>query len=286
MCGTATNRLAAIGNAVRRGDRSDAHRYTPGVILDRLPPLEVEGTATKETEREAVVVLVASTVLLVAFFYWGRPGFFFTSGIAGWAGDVASGVAPEDIGVGAYLWWGLASLVLRVGVPLALAYWLLRRLPGDYGFRVRGVMRHLPVYGLMYLVMLPLLVWASSFSSFLSYYPFYDRAAAGGSAFWLYELGYAFQFVGVEAFFRGFMTFGLARRVGALAIPIMTVPYTMIHFTKPVPEAFAAIGAGLILGYMALRSRSWVPGVFLHIAVALTMDLLVLARTGAVGNIL
>jgi hypothetical protein len=37
---------------------------------------------------------------------------------------------------------------------------------------------------------------------------------------------------------------------------------------------------------MALRSRSWVPGVFLHIAVALTMDLLVLARTGAVGNIL
>jgi Type II CAAX prenyl endopeptidase Rce1-like len=255
------------------------------VILDRLPPLDVEGTATKETEREAIVVLLTATVFLVAFFYWGSPGFFFSSGLSGWVADVASSIAPDDIGVGAYLWWGLASLVLRVAMPLAVGYWLLRKRPRDYGFRVRGALRHLPVYGLFYLLMLPLLVWASSFSSFLSYYPFYDRAAAGGVTFWLYEMGYGLQFIGVEAFFRGFLTFGLSRRVGALAIPIMTVPYTMIHFTKPVPEAFAAIGAGLALGYMALRTKSWVPGVFLHVAVALTMDLLVLARSGAIGNI-
>jgi membrane protease YdiL (CAAX protease family) len=59
----------------------------------------------------------------------------------------------------------------------------------------------------------------------------------------------------------------------------------MIHFAKPMPEEFAAIVAGLVLGYMALRSRSFVPGILLHVAVALTMDLLVLARTGSIGNV-
>jgi membrane protease YdiL (CAAX protease family) len=108
----------------------------------------------------------------------------------------------------------------------------------------------------------------------------------GGSAFWVYQIGYWLQFVGVEAFYRGFLTFGLFRRVGYLAVPIMTVPYTMIHFPKLATEATGAIFAGLILGVLALRTKSFVPGIFLHIAVAVTMDLLVLGRNGQLGNII
>jgi membrane protease YdiL (CAAX protease family) len=141
------------------------------------------------------------------------------------------------------------------------------------------------MYGVMYLVMLPLLVWVSSFESFRTFYPFYDRAAEGGAGYWLYSVGYGLQFVGVEAFFRGFLTFGLLRKMGAVAIPVMTVPYVMIHFSKPMPEATAAIFAGLLLGYMAVKSKSFVPGILLHVAVALTMDLLVLGREGVLGNV-
>lgn len=239
----------------------------------------------KEDDRSALVVLLSSTVLLVIFFYWGRPGFYYTSGLSGYIGDLAFGPLEEYPGVGAYLWWGFTSVVLRVGVPLLIIVWLLRAKPGDFGFRLRGIGPHLPIYGLMYLVMLPVLVWASSFQSFLDYYPFYAEAAEGGAAFWLYELGYGLQFVGVEAFFRGFMTFGLLPRFGVLSVVVMTVPYTMIHFAKPMPEAFAAIVAGLVLGTMAIRSRSFVPGILLHVAVAVTMDLLVLARLGALGDL-
>jgi membrane protease YdiL (CAAX protease family) len=63
----------------------------------------------------------------------------------------------------------------------------------------------------------------------------------GGAGLWVYWAGYALQFVGVEAFFRGYLTFGLAPRFGWLAVPIMTVPYTMIHFAKPMPEAVALL---------------------------------------------
>ncbi len=238
-----------------------------------------------EGDRETWIVLIASTVLLLVFSYWGRPSFYVRSGLIGWVGEVRSGAFADLADAAAYMWWGLSSLLWRVLIPLGIGVWVLRRPPGDFGYRIRGIASHLPVYGAFYLVMLPILIWVSSFESFLDFYPFYERAGEGGTGFWVYEIGYALQFVGVEAFFRGFMTFGLAHRLGYLAVPIMTVPYTMIHFAKPMPEATAAVVAGLFLGVMALRSKSFVPGVFLHIAVALTMDVLVLARTGTLSNI-
>jgi membrane protease YdiL (CAAX protease family) len=259
-----------------------------GVITERLrlpPDSLVAGDA--ENERTALVVLLAATVLLVVFYYWGRPGFYFRSGLIDGVAGTIGGPFADHPSVGGYVWWGASSLVLRVAAPLAVIVWVLRKRPADFGFRLRGIGSHLPVYGLMYAAILPLLILASGLESFQSYYPFYDEAAEGGVAFWLYEAGYLVQFVGVEAFFRGFLVFGLRPRLGpTLAIVSMTVPYTMIHFAKPAPEAFAAIGAGLILGYMALRSRSFVPGVLLHAGVALTMDVLVLARTDGLAGIL
>ena len=255
------------------------------MLPDRLSLPEFEPTINKETEREAAIVLISSTILLLLFFYWGRGGFYFDSGLIDWVPNTFGGVFVEHPGVGSYLWWGVSSLVMRVGVPLLIIVWLIKRPPREFGFRLRGIARHLPIYGGLYLVMLPVLFVVSGFESFETFYPFYDRAAEGGAGFWLYELGYLTQFIGVEAFFRGFMTFGLLRRFGWLAIPVMTVPYTMIHFTKPMPEATAAIVAGLVLGYLAVRSKSFVPGIFLHVSVAITMDLLVLWRLGALGNI-
>lgn len=245
----------------------------------RLP--ELEPRPSPEADREALIVLLSSTVLLLVFFYWGRPGFYERSGLMEWVIDTMGGTLADLPGVGGYLWWGLSSVIIRTLVPLGIVVWVIRRRPADYGYRIRGIGRHIPMYAVMYAVMLPVLIWVSSFDSFQSTYPFYERAAEGGAAYWLYTIGYGMQFVGVEAFFRGFMTFGLLRRFGLFAIPIMTIPYTMIHFTKPMPEATAAIIAGLVLGYMAVRSKSFVPGIFLHVAVAITMDLLVLWRIGA-----
>ena len=233
-------------------------------------------------DRTAAIVLLTATALLLVFEYWGRPGFYVSSGLRDWAAEVDGGRFAALADALGYVWWGLSSLVWRVLIPLAIGVWVLHLRPADLGYRLQGIARHLPAYGIAFVVMLPLLIWVSGFESFGTYYPFYERAVEGGAGLWVYWGGYALQFVGVEAFFRGYLTFGLAPRFGWLAVPIMTVPYTMIHFAKPMPEAVAAIGAGLVLGTLALRSRSWVPGVFLHVAVALTLDILVMARVGAI----
>ena len=89
--------------------------------------------------------------------------------------------------------------------------------------------------------------------------------------------------MGLEFFFRGFLVWGLRRRFGAYAIVVMTIPYCMIHFGKPLPETLASIIAGLALGFMSLRTSSIVLGAAIHMTVALSMDFASMWQKGWFG---
>jgi membrane protease YdiL (CAAX protease family) len=126
----------------------------------------------------------------------------------------------------------------------------------------------------------------SNTPAFLKQYPFYKQASQSLGHFILWELSYGFQFFCLEFFFRGFILFALVRYLGHAAIFVMTIPYTMIHFAKPLPETLGAILAGIALGTLALRTRSIYGGVLIHIAVAWSMDLLVLFHKGELRELL
>jgi membrane protease YdiL (CAAX protease family) len=177
-----------------------------------------------------------------------------------------------------YQYWGLASVLIRVAIPFGVVAVVLGEPLRDWGWRVKPRWSDVRPYVLFLAVMIPVVAVVSLLDSFQAKYPFYDGAVAGGWHFWGFQLFYGMQFLGVEAFFRGFLLFGLERRLGWYAIGVSTIPYVMIHFGKPMPETFAAIVAGVLLGWMALRTRSFLWGVALHWSVAITMDLTVLAR--------
>jgi membrane protease YdiL (CAAX protease family) len=126
----------------------------------------------------------------------------------------------------------------------------------------------------MYLVMLPCVLYVSFDPSFQRTYPFYRLQT--GEPLWprlvAWEIVYGVQFLALEFFFRGFLVHGTRRRFGAYSILVMTVPYCMVHFDKPLPETLGSIVAGLALGFMSLKTRSIWPGAAVHIAVAWTMD--------------
>ena len=225
-------------------------------------------------DAQTLIVFAVSAVLLTVFFYFGRQNGFYALGLHHWVGAQFPETYAADRELLEYSYWGAASLVLRVLIPIGIITLLFRRPLAEYGLTLRGVGKHARIYLALYLLMLPLLYVASQLPSFQATYPFYSRAAEGGARFWTFELAYALQFIGVEVFFRGFMTFGLAKRLGYYAVLIMTLPYTMIHFGKPMPEAMGAIVAGLALGYLALRTGSVVPGILIHWGVAFTMDVL------------
>ena len=126
------------------------------------------------------------------------------------------------------------------------------------------------------------MLFFSSTGSFQAQYPFYSLQPGEQlwPRFWVWELFYATQFFCLEFFFRGFILHGTRRRFGVYSIFVMTVPYCMIHYGKPMPETFSAIGAGIVLGVMSLKTRSIWLGAVLHVAVALSMDLLALWHKG------
>lgn len=244
---------------------------------------ELDAADKPTLDRRSLVVYVSATVLLIVFNYWCLPARF--------QGTALHDRILEWLGPGydrygnllAYQFWGVASLVVRVLAPAAIIAFVLREHLGDWGFRLRGQWSQVRPYLIALGVMLPILFVVSGFHAFQVKYPLYALATEGGWHFWGYHLFYALQFLGLEAFFRGFILFGLYPRLGNHAIAVMMVPYVMVHFGKPVPETFSAIVAGFVLGYLALKSRSFVWGWMLHWGVALTLDVLIIGREFGFG---
>lgn len=178
-------------------------------------------------------------------------------------------------------WWVGINLIFYMVIPLLITRFWLKEPPLSLGFSRSGN-QNLRIYFIFFSIMLPL-VFAVSFSKgFQDKYPYYELNSGEKLYpwFWIWELIYLFQFIGLEYFFRGFMVLGLKEKFGLQSILIMTIPYCMIHFSKPMPEAVGSIFAGLALGYLSYKKGSVLPGAFLHFSVAVTMDLLALWQKG------
>jgi uncharacterized protein len=183
-----------------------------------------------------------------------------------------------------YVWWTGWRVFGYLLLPMAV----IALLPGerlrDYHWSPRGFVKHLWIYVGMFVFILPAVWVASGTKTFLHTYPFYRHANRTAFDMWAWEAMYALQFLSLEFFFRGFMLHGLRRAFGSGAIFVMMVPYCMIHYGKPMPETFGAIAAGLVLGTVAMRTRSIWGGVLIHVGVAWTMDLFAVSHCPTDGR--
>ncbi len=231
-------------------------------------------------------VLVLCAVSLTIQEYIGDRNFYehaFT--LAPWAHyKVGAAQWPGGWGVqsplryyhelGSFMWWSGWRVTGYVLMPVIfILAWPGMRLR-DFHISFEGFSKHLWIYVFLFLLVLPAVLYASTTQAFRHTYPFYRLANRSHFDLWTWEGLYSAQFVALEFFFRGFLLQGLRRVMGANAVFVMIVPYCMIHYGKPLPETLGAIGAGLILGTMAIRTKSIWGGVLIHIGVAITMDLL------------
>ncbi len=240
---------------------------------------DLKANAPEWTRRD-VATIIFITVLLALFYYYGRPHFFRRTLWNDTAAMMGMTSADSYYRLLPYGYWAIASVTLRMLLPCAVIVMVFHERIQDYGYRLIGEVKHAKIYLMLYFFMLPLVVGVSFTTSFQRKYPFYKGSMLGLDHFIMYQVCYGIQFVALEAFFRGFMIFALYKRFGYYAVPIMTVPYCMIHFGKPVLETFGAIFAGLALGYLALKSKSWLHGAILHWSVGITMDLLAIFHRG------
>jgi uncharacterized protein len=172
-----------------------------------------------------------------------------------------------------HLWSHLSAVVLLLVAPLALCWAAEGWGPRELGFRVRGAgVETLVVLG-MWAAMIPVVYLVHERSlSFQHTYPRLSAAEHSLELYLLFELFYLSKWIAWEFFFRGFMLFAFRRDFMDRAILVSTIPFTLMHYGKPELEMASAMIAGLILCFLALRSRSIWPGVLLHWLVASTMD--------------
>jgi len=247
-------------------------------------------TPPRQALRKVAVVLITATLGLTFVSFLrsgGNPAWLLTvlrgmglDVVAAWVSDALLG--EGNVGFNRLVMFVAVTTVGLIVMPVVSITLILREPLRDYGLRFLGTLGSWRPYAMLFAVAVPFLVLASLNGEFQATYPIYEMSPAEPwwPFLWVWWAMYVLQFVAVEFFFRGFLVHSLKLRMGFAAVFVAVVPYTMIHFHKPMPEAIAAIIGGIILGYLSLKTRSIWWGVAIHVAVAGTMDVLALAQTG------
>lgn len=225
--------------------------------------------------RQAVFALLYTAVMLTIVEH-----VFLPFRVAAWL-DQSPDFFTHSLQLTAGVVWAVACVVGYMVIPFAVVRIWHRQHVTAIGYSFTGFTRHATVYFGLYLAMIPLIFLASQMTAFQQLYPFVPEAKVSLATYFIWEFFYVLQFISLESFFRGYLLFTLEKVTGApIAVAVMTVPYAMIHAHKPLPEACGAIIAGLILGWLSLKYRSWVGGAMVHSLVAVTLDSLACHRAG------
>ncbi len=250
-------------------------------MLELIPQIRND---LAKLDRRAVFALVYAAVGLTCITYFKNGEYLSTILANTRFADVGKEAAhATNNNLYGLIWWVFVSMMFYFVVPALFVRFVQKRKLSEIGIAHRIEPGFLKLLAVSIAIMLPLVYWMSLTDSFSAKYPFlkvYNGDPYLSSTLLIWELVYFVQFFGLEFFFRGFLVHSLKPTLGAYSILVMMVPYCMIHFQKPMPETFAAIFAGIFLGWISYKNGSIWLGLVLHCTVAFSMDILALWNKG------
>ncbi|MDH7514487.1 MAG: CPBP family intramembrane metalloprotease [Bacteroidota bacterium] len=247
--------------------------------ISLLRALRDFGAAARAVPRDISVVLIGASLVSIASWYFGSRRFFRFM-FYPFLGDRPLYELYE------FLYWFGCEFVLCFVVPFLLALIILHRKPRDIGVCIGDWKFGLKFACAFLVFMIPILWVVSDSPVFQTVYPHAQIVKGDWRLFLAYEAGFIFYFIGWEYLWRGFVLFGLEKHLGGgPSVLIQMLPFVILHSGKPVLETLGAVVAGIALGALALRTRSYWYGVLTHWSVMLTIDLFTTLRfrTGAAG---
>ncbi|MBA7467231.1 hypothetical protein ES705_04154 [subsurface metagenome] len=224
----------------------------------------------KEGDWKIKILLLSVPVILLVYIYHGMDEAF-----ARYFSHLSS---LYYFDIYRYVYQFLTTLVLFFLFPLIIIKLVFKEKLKNYGLTL-GDKR----YGLRFiiitipLIVTPIIILASHMPQVRAEYPLSKLVQDNASVFLLYEFSYVLlYYVGWEFFFRGYMLFGLREKFGdAYAILLQVIPSALLHFNKPESEFLGSIVLGIVLGYLALRTRSILYPLIIHSCIGVFTDLFV-----------
>ncbi len=227
---------------------------------------------------EPTVIMCGACALLIISHYQGNAGYWRTL-----VGDRFDKHPAAN--VFGHFWWFGSSLTLYLVMPLVLSVATKGSFHRKYGFGLGNWRQGLLITAVFLTVMLPAAFIASKLSAFNGIYPLAGnssfminedgKSVVSLKLFFIYECFYFLYFVGWEFLFRGWMLNGLLPKWGRVpAVLAQMAPFAIMHLGKAELETLGSIVAGIALGILALRTRSFWYGALLHGIVAVFMDVI------------
>ena len=217
-------------------------------------------------EQQATVILLASGLLLTLHRYYSRRSFFRLH-FAEYFSNIPLAESHS------YYYWFLTTALTLLLAPVLVAQFGTKERLKAYGFQLGNQKLGWSITGTAWFLMIPVVILAVIvYPPFVAKYPLSKVVASSWQAFLPYQLAYGIYMFSWEFFFRGFMLFGLERKFGNYTLLIQTIPFAVMHYSKPLPEAVGSVIAGILLGILALETRSFLYGAAIHWLVAMTMD--------------
>ncbi|MDD3626343.1 MAG: CPBP family intramembrane metalloprotease [bacterium] len=214
------------------------------------------------------IVLISSTVILSVIIAFEVDLSLL------WPSKLSISLLPIEIPGFRIFGWMINQTLLYMIIPLILIL-LYKKKPRDFGLQIkeiRGMWKYLLLFSIGIII---ITFFVSKNPRFQEVYPMYKYARNDLSLLIIYEIIFLIYLFSWEFLFRGFILFGLEKRFGNYAILIQMIPFAIMHFAKPPVELLSSILGGILLGVIALRTRSVVPCWILHLMFSVPMDIFV-----------
>jgi uncharacterized protein len=179
-----------------------------------------------------------------------------------------------NINIIEYVYWFLGDSFTFFILPSIIIIFFFKESITNYGLKLGEFSFGIKLSIIIVLVILMIAWFVSPLRSFYYTYPYLQEARDSWQIFLAYEFLLAIYIFSWEFFWRGFMLFGFEPKFGYYSIFIQMVPFVILHNGKPALETFSAIVGGILLGMLALKTRSFIYGVVVHFCLIFSVDLL------------
>jgi len=226
----------------------------------------------KKSDLKIYILLLSAPLLLSIYRYHGYAHYF---------GNYFPSLKTLPLyDLYAHFWQFFIFFILMFVIPLILIKVFFKESLSNYGLKL-GDKKFGLIFALasILLLVVPLIYIGSKMPDVCAEYPLAKILLTRHDLIYWYEAFYViFYYFSWEFFFRGFLLFGLKDRFGGLnAVLIQTISSCLVHIGKPESEIIGAIIVGIILGIVALRTRSIWYVFLIHVAIGVLTDVFIIS---------